>query len=160
MQRLRKLLHVEGHVVDDVDLGGRVVLKCLRPMGSSQEVEGEKECGNTLRLLDVEQCTLDEPLVETVAVRRVRDDIPGDGSGIPEKIDAGEPGTVFAKVTRNDGVAGLAELGNDGSLTARGFPDVALELDVGDERSRCRRMGRVVVEPGTSVPVRTDRTFP
>lgn len=97
--------------------------------------------------------------MQTVPVRRVRDDVPSDRIRIPEEIDAGEPVFVVSKVAWNDDVSGLPEFGHDGSVAACRFPDIAPELDMGEQGTGRGRMGRVVVEPGALVPVRVRLAF-
>lgn len=160
MDRFRKLLNGEAHMVDDVDLGSRMMLEGFRPARSGEEIERKQESRDTAGSLDVEKRPLHEPLMQPVPVRRVRDDIAGNGSRVSKEINAGKSDIVAAKIARNDGVSGAAKFRDDGSLTTGGFPDIAFELDVSEKGACRRRMGRVVVEPRTVVSVRTNRSFP
>ena len=74
-----------------------------------------------------------ELLVETITVRRVRDDIPCWSSAVFEKIDIVESSGVISDIAWNDEIMRFAEFTNDVTTTTRGFPNRVVETNVCDE---------------------------
>lgn len=146
VDRVREAFDRKAHVVDDVDFGGGVALECLCSPHSGQEGERQEQGRDPAGLLDVKERATNEPFMQPVAIRGIRHDVSGDAVGVSEEIDVGECPLVLAEVARDDHVPGAAKLGDDGSVAASGFPNHVAELDMGQKRPRCRRMGRVKIE--------------
>lgn len=146
VQGIGEAFHVEAQVVEYVDFGGWMTLEGFRPSHAGQEVEREKEGGGSAGLLDVEESTTNKTFVQMTAIGRIGDDVAGWRSRVSEEVHTGESEPVIGQIAGDDGVSGLAEFLNNGSLAASGLPYGAVEGDAGEKRSRGGRMRWVEVQ--------------